>query len=248
MSISENSLHRLRALLDEGDDASIREICEAAHPATLAEFLADVTPAEAARVLRLLPPEPCAEALGHFEPYLQRDAVELLTDDELAQAVTAMLSDDRVDLLKDLPEDRVESVLRRVAKAEREDILKLGSYEEGTAGAIMTSEYVVLTPELTVREALDKLRKEAPHKETIYYSYVVDKQRRLIGLVSLKDLILEKPTARIGDIMHVDLVVVPCHRQPGGSGAQAVAIRLDCVAGDQRQRRPGGNRDLRRRA
>ena len=207
MSAGNISLEALRVLLDANDDASLRDVCEAAHPAALAECLEDLPLDDVARVLRLLPPEPRAEALGHLEGHLQRDAVELLSDDELAQAVTAMLSDDRVDLLKELPEDRVEGVLRRVAKAEREDILKLGSYEEGTAGAIMTSEYVSLTPDLTVREALDKLRKEAPQKETIYYAYVVDQQRRLIGLVSLKDLILERPSARIGDIMHIDLVV-----------------------------------------
>jgi len=78
---------------------------------------------------------------------------------------------------------------------------RLASYEPGTAGAVMTTDYVTLAPQLTVREALERIRHEAPDRETIYYSYVVDPQRRLVGFVSLKTLILARPLAGIGDIM-----------------------------------------------
>jgi magnesium transporter len=93
-----------------------------------------------------------------------------------------------------------------MAKAEREDIRKLASYPEGTAGAAMTSDYASLSPELTVREAIEKLRLEAPDRETIYYAYVLDSQRRLAGFVSLKDLILARPNQKVADVMHEDVI------------------------------------------
>ena len=93
-----------------------------------------------------------------------------------------------------------------LAQAEREDIRRLASYEPGTAGAVMTTDYVTLPPHITVREALERLRHEAPDRETIYYCYVVDHKRRLIGFVSLKKLILSRRSAVIEDIMQRDVI------------------------------------------
>ncbi|MDP4944393.1 MAG: magnesium transporter, partial [Alishewanella sp.] len=87
---------------------------------------------------------------------------------------------------------------------EREDLLRLSAHEEGSAGAIMTSDYALLPPELTVREAIEVLRLEAPDKETIYSSYVVDEARKLIGVVSLRDLILAPVSMRVDDLMNTD--------------------------------------------
>jgi magnesium transporter len=94
-----------------------------------------------------------------------------------------------------------------MAQAEREDIRRLAGYEPGTAGAVMTTDYAVLPPQITVREALDRLRHEAPDKETIYSSYVVDVNRRLIGYVTLKKLILARPSSRIEDVMQRDVIL-----------------------------------------
>src|SRR5262249_35347144 len=93
-----------------------------------------------------------------------------------------------------------------LAQAEREDIRRLASYEPGTAGAVMTTDYVTLPPHITVREALERLRREAPDRGTIYYCYVVDHKRRLIGFVSLKKLILSRRSAVIEDIMQRDII------------------------------------------
>ena len=87
-----------------------------------------------------------------------------------------MSHDERADLVNRLDEDLVDVVLPHLAQAEREDIRRLTSYEPGTAGAVMTTDYVTLPPHITVREALERLRHEAPDRETIYYSYVVDSQ------------------------------------------------------------------------
>ena len=197
----------LRSFLDEGQDPQLRAFCEGFHPAALAEHLEEMEPEERVMVMTKLEPQFRAELLGHLEPTAQIDTVELFSDAELARTVTYMPSDERVDMLKILPEDRVEEVLRTVAKAEREDILRLGAYDEGTAGAIMTSEYAAVTADLTAREALDQLRTQAPDKETIYVAYVIDDHRHLIGLVSLKDLVVAKANTPVEDLMTVDPVV-----------------------------------------
>jgi len=93
-----------------------------------------------------------------------------------------------------------------IAKAEREDIRKLVSYAEGTAGAVMTTDYAALKPEIGMPQALESLRAQAPAKETIYYTYVVDEGHRLVGFVSLKDLILARPSQKVVDVMHRDII------------------------------------------
>jgi magnesium transporter len=96
-----------------------------------------------------------------------------------------------------------------IAQAERNDIRKLWQYEEGTAGAVMTTEYAMLPETLTAAAALEKLRLQAPNKETIYYIYITDAQRRLIGIISLRDLILSKPNAELAAIMQTNTISVP---------------------------------------
>ncbi len=147
-----------------------------------------------------------AEIFSQLEKDVQVDMTELMKREELASLLAEMSSDDRVDLFKSIPEEKQEMILPALAQAEREDIRRLASYREGTAGAVMTSEYATLTPELTASEAIAKLRLEAPDKETIYYAYVIDEKRQLLGFISLKDLILARPEAKIRDIMHPDVV------------------------------------------
>ncbi len=206
MKFSSLILPELQELIARGDHEALRAYCASLHPADLAPVLADAEPTEALAALEVLDTDQNAEILAHFEPERQVEIAALIPDERLARIISRMDADDRVDLVQRLPEDHSEKVLRLLAKTEREDIRKLGSYREGTAGAVMTSEYATLRPDFTARQALDKLRLEAPNKETIYYAYVIDGARRLQGLVSLKDLILARPDSRIEEIMHRELV------------------------------------------
>ncbi len=172
----------------------------------MAESLGALSGMESWYVLTLLEPRLRAEIFGALDQDIQVDLAESLKRQDLAQIITHMSSDERVDLLKRLPEDKQETLIPALAQVEREDIRRLFSYEEGTAGAVMTSDYATLSPDLTVQEALEKLRREAPDKETIYYSYVVDSDRRLIGFLSLKDLIIARPEKRVEELMHRDLI------------------------------------------
>ncbi len=119
-----------------------------------------------------------------------------------------MSSDERADLFNKLSDAQKQALLPALAQAERDDILSLSSYSEGTAGAIMSSDYAMLSPDLTVTQAIEVLRNEAPDKETIYLSYVVDQDRTLIGALSLRELILAPTYALVDDVMKHDPIHV----------------------------------------
>ncbi len=196
----------LRELIEKNDDKALQEFCASLNPASVGEFLGALSGREIWHALTLLEPRLRAEIFGSLDLEMQVELAESLKRQDLAQIVTHMSADERVDLLKRLPEDKQETLLPGLAHAEREDIRRLFSYAEGTAGAVMTSDYATLSPDQTVQEALAKLRREAPDKETIYYSYVVDSDRRLIGFLSLKDLIIARPEKRIEELMHRDII------------------------------------------
>ncbi|HEY2838050.1 MAG TPA: magnesium transporter [Pirellulales bacterium] len=196
----------LRELIVDRDERSLRDFFAPHHPADAAELLDDLDAAEALFVLKLLTARGRAEVFSYLDPELQDGIAQLMDRGELAALVSAMSHDERADLLTRLPEERTEQILPLLAQAEREDIRKLSSYEESTAGSVMTSDYATIPAELTAAASIERLRHEAPDRETIYYCYVVDEQRRLVGMVSLKDLILAPPSRRVADIMQTDVI------------------------------------------
>lgn len=196
----------LREALASGETGELREFLTETHPRAVADFLGGLEPVEIVAALRAAPAQVRAAIFSHFDIDGQLALVEVMQREELGRLLSDMPPDDRVDLLREVPEDRREAILPAMAQAEREDVRRLLSYPEGTAGAIMTSEYATLSPTETVTDALARLRREAPDKETIYYSYVVDDQRQLLGHVSLKDLILARPDALVSEVMRTDAV------------------------------------------
>jgi magnesium transporter len=171
------------------------------HPADLAELLEEMAPDAARAALLSLPLSLAADTFGYLDAETQVALARVLARGELAAIVTEMNGDDRADLYNRLTPKQQNALLPGLAQAEREDIRRLASHEEDTAGAIMTSDYATLTAELSVREALAKLRREAPDKETIYRTYVIDADRKLIGSLRLQTLILASPKQLVGDIM-----------------------------------------------
>ena len=196
----------LRALISRNDTTALRGICEAGHPAVVAEWLSALEPDEIRRIIRHAPAELQAEIACHLDEDVQVDFLLGLDLKESVLFLTSMSSDDRADLFLRLDESRRELLFPALAKADREDIRRLTAYPEGRAGAVMSSDYVVLRRDMTAGEALAQIRLEAPRKETIYYAYVVDADRKLIGFISLKDLIIAKPPERIEDFMHKDVI------------------------------------------
>ncbi len=201
----------LRELLSTDDTTTLQEFCESGHPADIAEFLSRLDADEIWDVLSRIDNRLAAEIFVNFDDDIRVDVVETLKRPEFVRLVTAMSPDERADLVRRLPEDRQETLLPALAHAEREDIRRLTSYPEDTAGSVMTSDYATLSPNLTASQAIAKLRREAPDKETIYYAYVVDENRRLLGFVSLKDLILAPGEKPVGDFMHKDTIYALAH-------------------------------------
>lgn len=183
-----------------------QDICEEIHPAEVAEILSALEPFEVWQLIEQVDISKRAEIFNHLDLSLQIEITEIIDRKRLAELLTELPADDRVDLFKKFPEEKQEYILPALAQAEREDIRRLASYPEKSAGSVMTSEYVSLPENITVQEAINRLRLEAPQKETIFYSYIVNEKRQLIGFVSLTDLILANPNSIIKDIMHEELV------------------------------------------
>ena len=228
MNKNPHSVSELREMVAIGDSKALRGFCEAVHPAAVAEFLSALTGKEVWAVLRHADPQLRAEIFSYLDETLQVKTVRTLRRDELSLLLSDMSPDNRADLFKQLPESLRESVLPALAYAEREDIRRLSAYREGTAGAVMTSDYATLSPQLTASQAIEHLRKIAPDKETIYYTYVVDKDRRLIGFVSLKDLIVAPRQARVADIMHRKVISV--HVDDDQEDAARTIQKYDLIA------------------
>jgi magnesium transporter len=199
----------VREMLEENNDAGMRVFLEELHPATVAETLSGDLDVE--QVWRFLSHTSIRNQAGVFEYFpidWQVKMVEGAGKERMARLIEQMSHDDRVDLLRRLMPRVAENLLRLVDEADRRDIANLVRQDENTAGGLMTTDYAWLPPHLTASEALDRLRLQAPHSETIYYIFVLDDDRRLLGVLSLRDLILAPRHALIRDIMESNVVSV----------------------------------------
>ncbi len=201
-------LPELREMLAEKNEAELREFCTALHPARIAEFMEGLDVAEIWAVLRYADETQRSEIFRYFDLEQQAEMIETMDRGEVSQLIAALPHDERVDILRHVDDEVFEDILLRLPTDERRDILRLGAYAEGTAGAVMTTDFARLSEALTVNEALDDVRRQVEHLETIYYLYVVDSTDHLRGLVSLRQLVLAKGDTKISDIMQCEMVVV----------------------------------------
>lgn len=207
----------IRLMLAEGDRDGLRSLCDDLHPARAAEALDEFTPAEIWDVIGSSGIRTQAAILEYLPLARQVELVES-NRARAAQLIGKMSHDDRVDLLRRVPAKVKESLLRLVDEADRKDIATLFEYGENTVGALMTTDYAWLPPTMSAAEAIDQLRTQAPDKETIYYVYVLDEPerradgtvgpRRLLGALSLRDLILAQRHALVRDLMADELVTL----------------------------------------
>ncbi|MFM7249879.1 MAG: magnesium transporter [Planctomycetaceae bacterium] len=201
-------LPELRGMLAEGDLEGLRALATEIHPASVADFSEGLDDAELWQLLDALPLERRADVFTYYPIARQVELVKATDRQHLGPLLEAMAPDNRVDLLKALDPDLVEQILPLVAKAERHDIRMLLSCPENSAGALMTTEYASLPADVTAGEAVARLRSQAPDSESIYYIYVLAPDRRLVGSISLRDLILARPGALVGDLMQRDPIAV----------------------------------------
>ena len=191
----------LKEMLALEDSEALKEFCEVLHPAVTAEVLEGLQSVDVWRVLDNCSLQRQVEILEFTSLAQQVELVDAVDRERLSRLLEEMSPDDRVDLLSRMDPERVEDLLPLIAQAERNDIRNLLSYPEDSAGSIMTTEYASLPENITVGEALDQLRLQAPHRETIYYIYIIDDDRQLRGIISLQELILAKPDSLLSECM-----------------------------------------------
>lgn len=203
--------HLPYALSADRDECAYIEELRRLHPSDIAERLENERfPAQrVVEILLRLGNRIGIETFQQLTMGTQRSCLETANTKIMLQFIENMEPDDRVDLLKKVDGDIWEAMMPLIAQAERNRICRLWKYKEGTAGSVMTTEYAYLPGDITVRTALERLRLQAPNKETIYYVYITDAQRQLLGMISLRDLIMSRPHAVLSEIMQTSLISVP---------------------------------------
>lgn len=205
---------RVLKLLSSKQYAALHRYLDTLNPADIAETMEDllsderITTEDLARIFRLLPKELAADAFVEMDSDLQEALITAFSDKELREVIDDMFLDDTVDVIEEMPANVVKRILKNVSPEMRQSINEVLNYPEDSAGSIMTIEYVDLRPDMTVQEAFDHIRKTGVDKETIYTCYVVSAVRKLLGLVSVKDLLLANYGDKIRDVMETRVISV----------------------------------------
>ncbi len=178
------------------------------HPVDLATIIDQLAPRDRAGVLASLDDEQAADAIEVMHPDTQVEVLEDLSPERAADILEEMSPDDAADLVADLSEEARAEILPLMEPDEAQELGDLLAYPEDSAGGIMTTEFIAVSEELTAAETIERLRELEPDAETIYYLYVTDPDGRLVGVLSLRDLIVSRPGARLREFMIGEPVVV----------------------------------------
>lgn len=209
----------LTDLLKKKEFKAVRSILEVMNTVDIAALLAELDDKEMILAFRLIEKFKAAEVFAEMSSSMQAYLVEMFTEKELKELLDELYMDDTVDLLEELPANLVTRILEQVDKEKRTQINTILNYPEDSAGSIMTTEYVDLRRTTTVREAMDHIKKTGIHKETIYTCYVLE-NRRLVGIVSAKDLMTMDDDMTMEDLMEKEIISVTTHTD------QEEAVRL----------------------
>ena len=203
---AEREFGRITELIENKKYAELKALLGEIPPIDLAEAFSEVEPKYHAVILRLLGKEAAADVFVELDTNTQRVLIESFSDRELAAILEEMYLDDTVDIIEEMPAAVVKRIIKSSSKDDREMINRLLLFDKDTAGAIMTTEYVRLIPEMTVGEALDHIKAVAIDKETIYTCYVTDRKRHLLGIVTAKDMLLNDRDVTLESIMEENVV------------------------------------------
>ena len=201
----------LQALLSEKKYTTIRDILVTMNPADIAAVFSGVEPEKQPLLFRLLPKELAAESFVEMESEDQEQLIRGISDKELRQVMDELYVDDAVDIVEEMPANVVQRILAQADPEMRKEINEILQYPEDSAGSVMTTEYVKLTPDMTVGDAILRIRRTGVDKETIYTCYVLT-NRLLVGTVSVKSLLLAPSDLQtIDSIMDTNLITVSTH-------------------------------------
>lgn len=200
----------LKELLAKREFKAIRSILNVMNSVDIASLLEGLDDKELVLLFRLIPKDKAADVFANMNNSMQTYLVEMISEKELKELLDDLYMDDTVDLLEELPANLVTRILDTVDSAKRASINQLLNYPEDSAGSIMTTEYVSLRRTMTVAEAMQHIKKVGIHKETIYTCYVLE-SRKLIGIVTAKDLMTAEDDKKIEELMETEMISVQTH-------------------------------------
>ncbi len=199
-------IEEIRTLLNKGQYVTLRQSIQELNDADIADILEEMEPEEQLKMFRILPKSMAADVFSYLDIENQQYVITSLSDRDAANIINNLMADDAKDLVEEMPANVVKRLLANANAETRRDINHLLRYPEDSAGSIMTVEYVDLKENLTVEQAIARIRKVGVDSETINICYVLDKERHLVGTVALRYLLLSQPDAIIGEIMHENII------------------------------------------
>jgi len=201
----------IETAIQEGKFSKIREMAFQLNVVDIAQLLDELDEEKTLIVFRLLPKDKSVEVFSYMSKEQQQYIIESITDKEIKHIIDNLFMDDTVDILEEMPANIVKKILMHVSADRRDLINQFLKYPENSAGSIMTIEYVDLKKEMTVREALEHVKKTGVDSETIDICYVMDQNRKLEGIIPLRTLVLSDGDTVIGDIMETNIISVHTH-------------------------------------
>ena len=202
----ETLFEELEEMIVKKEYGKIKALLATLTPVDIAELIELESQERRMLLYRLLPKDTACEVFVEMSPESCRSLIEAFTDNELKETLEELYLDDVVDIIEEMPASVVKRIIGQSSKENRGMINQLLKYPKGSCGGIMTTEYVRFTPDMTVKAALLHIREVALDKETVYTCYVTDNQRRLIGLVTAKDLMLSDPYAKLDTIIEENVI------------------------------------------
>ena len=179
------------------------------HPADIADIVEELNPSERATILQALDAETAGEALAETETEVQASVLQMLEPEKASDLLERMEPDEAADVLSEMPEPRAQEILQGMEPEEAEEVAELLEHPEESAGGLMTTEFAAFPPDLTAAATIEQLRARAAEAETIYSLYVTDPDGRILGVVSLRQLLTARPTRTLEELMEKQVIRVP---------------------------------------
>lgn len=195
-------------LINERKFNDLKKYLQSVNSADLPSLFEELSPENSLIVYRVLSKEKAAEAFAEFDPDIQERLINNFSDKELKNVIDELFMDDTVDLIEEMPSNVVKRILKNIDPNDRKTINELLNYPEDSAGSIMTTEFIDLKENMTVSQALQKIKKIGLEKETIYNCYVLNSHRKIRGIIDLKALVIADDDAVIKDIMETNVITV----------------------------------------
>ncbi len=208
IAIDGKLIEEVKHFAEEGNRQGLKKLIDDMRAADLADLIEYLDPEERLFIFNLLEPDGAGEVLVEIETPVQERILKGLDNQAITEIVQGLDSDDAADLVGDLPDDRAREIIERVGDEVSEELGKLLPYPDDTAGGIMALEFVAVKADASVKDAIDTIREKREEVENLYYIWVVDDLGKLVGVISLKDLVLEPTDRKISDIMNPEVISV----------------------------------------